>query len=586
MRKALLLVAIVGLCVAAVLAVHLFKKDLQTVYEGTHYASHMQEHFYGDMASADTVFTPGIKGAIVSHHLLVADHIAQTFASMTNDQVKTVVIIGPDHFSRASGKVSVSRYPYETPWGRVEPDTEVIDGLISARLAEENEYVFEIEHSIGSLAPYVRYHFPNARLVPIVVDRSTSPEDAVKLGTYLAANLDEGALVIASVDFSHHLGTTAADFHDAKSVETVRAFDFASLARLEVDSPASLYAVLTYLEAKGAQRPVMFDTTNSARFLGIPDSDDVTSYLFATFAEGPKESTGAVSMFAAGDLMLGRDVAKKMAQGTDLFERFRGVEGNFLRGFDMFIANLEGPITNSTECQKKELSFSFNPSVTPYLKKNGLTHVTLANNHSNDCFAAGISDTKQNLTEQGIRYVGGGTLAESTRTEKVAGKRIAILGIDRTVQPVAPGLVYAHLRSLEESHDYTIVEVHWGLEYELTESTDQRTLAHGMIDSGADVIIGHHPHVVQPVESYAGKPIFYSLGNFVFDQFGKETNTGMAVGLVLADAAISTYLFPYTINSAHQPDLMEYKEAQAYCSTQDIRIEPFGKDACALRLAR
>lgn len=566
MARGALLVGLLAILLVVGAGVQNLRKEAPVVYEGLHYASHGDNSFYGDIAATSISRIPGIRGAVVSHHLLMADDIAKTFAAMGDTAVETVVIVGPDHFRAGPGIVAVSRFPYETPWGIVEPALPFIDALIREGVATQDEYVFEAEHSISSLVAYVKYHFPNAKIVPIVLQRNVAPEVSAMIGRYLAAQLPLHSIVIASVDFSHHLDATAADFHDAKSIEAIRAFDFASLSRLEIDSPASIAVLLRYVSDVGARHALSFFNTNSSRFLGLPDSDDVTSYLFATFGAGDEEDRGAVSVLAVGDVMLGRSVGKAYDKGVDFFGRFRGVEGNFLRGFDMFIANLEGPITDTDSCQHKEIVFKFDPSVAKYLKRNGVTHVNLSNNHSFDCFSLGLEDTVRHLDAAGIRHMGGGPLAESTRTEVVHGKRIAIFGIDRTIAPVDPELVYAHLSLLEEDHDYTLVEVHWGLEYEKTESALQKEFAHGLVDHGADAIIGHHPHVVQPIEVYKQRPIFYSLGNFIFDQIGREVNTGIATGLVFTEGAIQGFVFPYA-NTNYQPGLMPYQEAQDFCKT-------------------
>ena len=101
-----------------------------------------------------------------------------------------------------------------------------------------------------------------------------------------------------------------------------------------------------------------------------------------------------------------------------------------------------------------------------------------------------------------------------------------------------------------------IVSVHWGVEYTHNPGQRQKDLAHMFIDSGADIVFGHHPHVIQTMEIYNNKPIFYSMGNFVFDQyFSTDTQEGLSVGLVLEKGKTVLYLFPYSIPRS-QPTLM------------------------------
>jgi poly-gamma-glutamate synthesis protein (capsule biosynthesis protein) len=102
--------------------------------------------------------------------------------------------------------------------------------------------------------------------------------------------------------------------------------------------------------------------------------------------------------------------------------------------------------------------------------------------------------------------------------------------------------------------------MHWGTEYQHVNGRLQAEMAHKLIDAGADVIIGHHPHVIQGIEVYQGKPIFYSLGNFVFDQyFSEDTQRGLAIGLVLDKDGIEASIFPLR-SSASQVSLADEKE--------------------------
>jgi gamma-polyglutamate biosynthesis protein CapA len=121
--------------------------------------------------------------------------------------------------------------------------------------------------------------------------------------------------------------------------------------------------------------------------------------------------------------------------------------------------------------------------------------------------------------------------------------------------------VVNEIKRLRKEVEYLIVAAHWGIEYQTYFHPTQQRLAHEFIDAGADVILGHHPHVIQPIEVYNNKLIFYSLGNFVFDQdFSTETMQGLGVGLVLNPQQITAYLFPVEIQG-FQPRLLEFKKS-------------------------
>jgi len=109
----------------------------------------------------------------------------------------------------------------------------------------------------------------------------------------------------------------------------------------------------------------------------------------------------------------------------------------------------------------------------------------------------------------------------------------------------------ALIQETKKNVDLIIVHIHWGTEYQHQFNQQQEKIGHALIDAGADIIIGHHPHVVQGMEIYKNKPIFYSLGNFIFDQyFSPDTQEGLAVGLKLTNNKISATLFPLQAKSA------------------------------------
>ena len=275
--------------------------------------------------------------------------------------------------------------------------------------------------------------------------------------------------------------------------------------------------------------------------------------------------TDTVSVFHVPDMMFDRGVRKFMEGGGDPFAYIRGIGENFQKDADMLVGNLEGPITESLDCQAKAYSFRFDPSIAALLKRNRFDAVNLANNHTNDCYGTGIRDTRKYLNEAGIAYFGAHEVSESVLSKKVGDTRVAFIGIDETASSDAQlEPFYAKIVELRQTHDHIIVHIHWGFEYDALQNARQSVIGHRLIDSGADVVIGHHPHVVQPIEIYHGKAIFYSLGNFIFDQVAPRTNIGFAVGSVYRDGNMRFTIFPYTITHA-QPELMPHDVMKKFC---------------------
>lgn len=273
-----------------------------------------------------------------------------------------------------------------------------------------------------------------------------------------------------------------------------------------------------------------------------------------------------VSVLNFGDVMFDRGVRNIMEKrGRDPFEYVKK-DLDVIKDFDVVIANLEGPIVemNRSDCQQKAYNFQFASTTPSLLKSIGITMVNIANNHSFDCYLKGFVSTKKHLTQAGIDYIGDKDLEKSFVVKTIADKKVAFVGMDETVSTLFVSNFYPLIKRLKSENDIVIVHIHWGTEYLLTETDAQKNIAHSLIDSGADVIFGHHPHVIEPVEVYKGKVIFYSLGNFVFDQVGVEQNKGLGVGVEFKEKETVFTLFPYIIKS-FAPDFLVDEQKRAFC---------------------
>lgn len=201
------------------------------------------------------------------------------------------------------------------------------------------------------------------------------------------------------------------------------------------------------------------------------------------------------------------------------------------RQVDVAMVNLEAPFTTSTTpLPDKQFNFKAEPENVQVLKNGGIDLVTLANNHAMDYQTAGLEDTIKILDQAGIHHVGAGrTIEEARRPEilDVKGQRIAYLGYyDGDFQAAGEGIagtnsrqndrVAADIKAIRNQVDWIVVNYHWGEELAKYPGDYQMDLAHFTIDQGADLVVGHHPHVLQGAEIYKGRPIVYSLGNFIF----------------------------------------------------------------------
>lgn len=255
----------------------------------------------------------------------------------------------------------------------------------------------------------------------------------------------------------------------------------------------------------------------------------------------------SVTVSFVGDIMLDSLPGKAIKQGRDPFAAFSGI----LDASDIRIGNLECVIATRGTAEDKPYAFRAHPRAVRLLKRH-FDAVSVANNHTGDFGPVAFAEMLDRLDKQRLSYFGGGRDLASAHLPLVMernGLKIAFLGYNeffpRSFEADfdKPGLAWsedeqvrADIQAARALHgaDLVIPFMHWGLEHEPLASIRQRELARLMIDAGADAVVGTHPHVTQNVEQYRGKPIIYSLGNFVFDGFSDEdNNTGWLLRMEL-----------------------------------------------------
>jgi gamma-polyglutamate biosynthesis protein CapA len=245
-----------------------------------------------------------------------------------------------------------------------------------------------------------------------------------------------------------------------------------------------------------------------------------------------------------GDVMLSRGVRREILAARDVALPFRKM-APMLAASDIAFVNLESPFSDRGPYREGGLVFHAAPDMIAGLKLAGIAVASTANNHTRDCAAHGVEFTVAWLRAHGIEPVGSGESEAATHKGIVLvrhGIRFGFLGytydqnngnwkdIDPRIALADPKAVCRDVTEIRKRSDVVIVSMHHGIEYTLKPTAAQVAFAHAAIDAGAKLVIGHHPHVVQPSESYRDGLIFYSLGNFIFDQYQRvETQHGEVV---------------------------------------------------------
>jgi len=256
----------------------------------------------------------------------------------------------------------------------------------------------------------------------------------------------------------------------------------------------------------------------------------LNSLLFAMLL-----ASDSLSITFTGDILLDRGVRQfvEHRSGDKLFSPF--VDSVF-QSSDLVVANLECPVTKIRQPAFKQYIFRAEPEWLQTLKAHGITHLNLANNHSVDQGRIGLADTKKNIQEAGMIPVGAGdNMQEAAQPVLLAStprnvylltslqmplENFSYLPDKTSVSHEDLDSLKTRVQQLKETDPccYIIVSLHWGGEHTLRPVPLQRQQAHQLIDAGVDALICHHTHTLQTIEQYQGKPIYYSIGNFIFDQ--------------------------------------------------------------------
>ncbi len=282
------------------------------------------------------------------------------------------------------------------------------------------------------------------------------------------------------------------------------------------------------------------------------------------------------TLLFTGDIMLDRGVkhmTKKHGNGDYSFPFLKIADT--LKEADILFGNLESVISDKGHDVGGIYSFRADPASMKGLTFADFDIVTLANNHAFDYTREALEDTMERLQEAGIEYTGAGFNKEEAHspTTLLLGEdtKVGFLGYTPFLYPYAratedrsgvteysPEKIREDIESAKEKTDILVVTFHYGEEYQKEPNEDQRYISRRAIDWGADIVIGHHPHVTQPVEEYEGGYIAYSLGNFIFDQyFSKETMRGFLLKAKIKGEEITDVeKIHYELNEYYQPEIV------------------------------
>ena len=278
----------------------------------------------------------------------------------------------------------------------------------------------------------------------------------------------------------------------------------------------------------------------------------------------PKEDA---SIAVTGDVMFARKMPNVLSLESSPFSGVSDVTSNV----DLLLINFENAATTSGDALKGDVPLKCDPSYVPLAKANNVTVAALANNHAIDYGITGMQDTLENLRNADITPMGAGNTEDEAHqavVKDVNGRKITILNYmdsENFAEYSYEAMPYANgsnpgysaydsedaQKQIGENNDSDLIVayLHFGNEYSNSPNENQVKIAHELIDYGADVVIGSHPHVTQGIEMYNGKPIFYSLGNFIFDQSNTATHSAYFVQIDLVNDTGECTVYPIYISN-------------------------------------
>ena len=518
----------------------------------------------------DAVYSSGVFEIVVlPHHGITGKKIDEFYQSLktTHGLFDTIVIVSPDHFWLSKYKVeSLPLWVRQMCYGT---SCVLSETLLPYGTNSEIGRIFSAsgitrEHGIWEHIIRISKYFPSAKVMPVLLRRKLVPwMEEYSIANRIASLEDSRILVVTSVDFSHHVREEFARLHDIKSVEILNQGTLEDFSDIEVDCRNCLAVAKLLSEKKKKTNFILFDRTSvdsiSLSWAGINN----TSHVFGSFQIPKKTFLATLLQVSDETSKVITYISSQSSTGVFLFmgdshwtrgflyydKKINGYSGKvtsilyqqyiptnhlsvqYHRIFswvDDVIINFESALSREKNCPDsgKEIQLSTNQKYLPWFRDLGITMVNIANNHSHDCGKKIFEESYDQFASQEISAFWYNYFV----MRSIRGNTYVFLWIDTIEAHFDLENTKKQLITFTASGYIPIVNIHWGVEYKTWHNLRQETIAHELIDAWARLIIWHHPHVVQEKEIYKWIPIYYSLGNFLFDQPFPETLEWLIVG--------------------------------------------------------
>lgn len=477
-----------------------------------------------------------ISAAILPHHTEIGPDMDRFWAELAQaTDPEVIILLSPAHGDQGNGLVQSTIGSWPTPFGTVQTDASLVLTLVKRAGVSLEPMSFQNEHGIGVHMPYTAKYFPDTTVVPIIA-QSFAGETTARSVINVLRQQEKNILLISSIDFSHYLPEDQSLANDEQTHQAMVSSDFGRIDTFgpeHVDSSFALNAYLVWQQQTDCLSSERWHSYNPAG----------TSYAVYMCTQSPMWRLSAV-----GDVMLSRGVGARLS--PQAISGAVSLLTHVSTESDVVFGNLESVIAHSGTPIEKPYSFRAAPEQITYLNTLGFTHLSVSNNHGEDYGKIAWEESVQNLKDHSITPIGEYHNEPIVQVSKIKGRYIAFFAFQNLTYPLDEQEMLEAIARAASEYDRVIVSMHWGMEYQLDPESQTVSLAHKIVDAGADVILGHHPHVQQSVETYKDALIFYSLGNFIFDQQGIQENTSRIATIDFpADGPPTYYLTPAIIQN-------------------------------------
>lgn len=512
-----------------------------------------------------------ISQIIVPHHLFAQKEMDSFYNdfSKENKNYNRVVIISPNHFLQGNASVVLRSEKIEKDGEVSEIDVESVGLLDQLSYTLIDNHLFQKEHGIFAHLSFIKKYFGSVPVVPIVLYPGTDSAELEKLSEKIL-ELSGSTLIVYSVDFSHTLDRGFAEMHDQFTIDALQSLDKEKMYRSDIDCPECLSIAFDIAREVGQTTFTVHIRTSAADISSHDYPGENTSHILGSFTQSKERNNFEKKSYLlfAGDTMFDRGIREKyITTGeNDGYEGIFGKIDRLMWAWDAFVFNLESVVSDNNSLSvlthatdPNHLLLQSSQNSIDALRDGIQSPIIIndGNNHSLDFGLRGLLDSRAYLSEKNISFFGDVRDEEMKYIDRRIGDRDVRLVNYNAFSGRTAKEVVKDIRNGKNDGKDVIVYTHWGVENtELPKDVD-RTIGRDFIDAGATIVIGSHPHVVQPLERYKNGVIFYSLGNFVFDQYYSEAvRKRLVVGCMMTDPEVKCTFSPLVQNESEPLEFM------------------------------